>query len=137
MLPRRHRLRRRIDVQRVRRQGRRWRHPLAILLALPSVQKMNQTSESNGHNRIADSRFAFAASRRVGKAVARNRAKRLLRAAVSANLTEIDPGWDCLLIARERTSNASYADVERAVQQLLVRAKILTQHTPTSGDSGA
>ena len=81
-------------------------------------------------------RFAFSASRRVGHAVSRNRAKRLLRAAVHSNLTEIEPGWDCLLIARERTAKASYVDVESAVTQLLRRAQLLEQNPQSDGNQG-
>jgi ribonuclease P protein component len=136
MLPKRYRLRRRPDVQRVRRQGRRWRHPLAILLLLPAEQKMNQMNEVAGLERLPVSRFAISASRRVGHAVARNRAKRLLRAAVHSNLTEIEPGWDCLLIARQGTPHASYDEVETAIKKLLSRAQILIHHPRSDGSQG-
>ena len=72
------------------------------------------------------SRFAFSASRRVGNAVKRNRAKRVLREAVRWHLGEIEPGWDCLFIARAQTPDAAFADVEAAVSQLLTRAQLLT-----------
>lgn len=136
MLPRRYRLRRRPDVQRVRRQGRRWRHPLAILLLMPTEQKMNQMNEVAGLDRRPVSRFAISASRRVGHAVSRNRAKRLLRAAVHSNLTEIETGWDCLLIARQGTPYASYGEVETAVKQLLSRARILIHYPRSDGSRG-
>lgn len=73
-------------------------------------------------------RFAFSASRRVGHAVSRNRAKRLLRAAVHSNLASIEPGWDCLFIAREETPQASFSEVERAVNQLLSRSRLVAQY---------
>ena len=72
-------------------------------------------------------RFAFTASRRVGKAVARNRGKRLLREAVRKQLGRIEPGWDCLFIAREATPTADFSAVEAAVSQLLVRASLLRE----------
>lgn len=98
---------------------------------------MNQMKEVAGLDRRPLSRFAVSASRRVGPAVSRNRAKRLLRAAVHSNLTEIEPGWDCLLIARQSTPNASYGEVQTAVKQLLSRARIL-RHIPSSdGSRGA
>ena len=136
MLPKRHRLRRRPDVQRVRRQGRRWRHPLAIFLVLPTGKVMNQMDEFAGINGRPLSRFAFSASRRVGHAVSRNRAKRLLRAAVFSNLTEIEPGWDCLLVARERTPHASYGEVQAAVEQLLSRAGMLAKYPRSDRSRG-
>ncbi len=133
MLPKRYRLRRRLEVQRVMRRGRRRRHPLAILLALPAEKKMNQLDEVTDLDRGSESRFAFSASRRVGNAVSRNRAKRLLRSAVHSNLTEIEPGWDCLFIAREGASRASYGEVETAVNQLLSRARILAHYQQSDG----
>jgi ribonuclease P protein component len=71
------------------------------------------------------SRFGFAASRRIGNAVERNRAKRLLREAVRLHLPEIVPGVDCLLIARRATPGASFHEVEAAVLMLLERADLL------------
>lgn len=111
MLQQRYRLRRSDDVDRVWQQGRSWRHPLAVLLVNPNAKDV--------------SRFAFVASRRVGKAVDRNRAKRLLREAVRPHLSEIKSGWDCLFVARKTTPEASLATVESAVSQLLARADLL------------
>jgi ribonuclease P protein component len=107
---RRYRLQGSADIRQLRQEGRHWRHPLAILFALPNEQEI--------------SRFAFSASRRVGNAVARNRAKRLLREAVRLHLDEMQPGWNCLLIARATTAVASFSDVEAAVLQLLARARL-------------
>lgn len=111
MLPRRFRLRQKDDLVRLREQGRRFRHPLAILL----VQA----------NDAETSRFAFMASRRVGNAVARNRAKRLLREAVRAHLEDAKSGWDCFLIARSSTPEAPFPEVKAAVGELLTRARLL------------
>lgn len=113
MLPQPHRLKRSADVTLVQKQGRSWRHPLCVLLS------KNGDAEA--------SRFAFIASKRVGKAVVRNRVKRLLREAVRQHLGDIQPGWDCVWIARPRLSQASFAEVETAVLHLLARAKLLTE----------
>ena len=112
MLQSQYRLRRTADVERVRQQGKSRHHPLVILLMQP--------------NELNVPRFAFIASRRMGVAVRRNRAKRLLRASVRQHLNEIVPGWDCVFIARPALLQASYAEVETAVLQLLRRAKLLT-----------
>jgi ribonuclease P protein component len=136
MLPKRYRLRHRLDVQRVRRRGKIWRHPLAILLALPAEQAVNQMDGAADHNRLSETRFAFVASRRVGHAVVRNRAKRVLRAAVQANLGKLEPGWDCVFVAREETPGASYQEVESSVRQLLSRAQILAPGNCSDGGQG-
>lgn len=125
MLPQRYRLRRTSDLKRVRAEGRGRRHPLAVLVV--SRQELAATNADNGRFQEDVSRFAFSASRRVGNAVARNRAKRLLREAVRTQLDQIEPGWDCLLIARPQTPTATFAEVETAVQQLLSRSHLLSR----------
>lgn len=123
MLPQRYRLRRSSDLQRVRALGRGHRHPLAILVA----NRQEVMPAANGRFSKNVSRFAFSASRRVGNAVARNRAKRLLREAVRSQIDQIEPGWDCLLIARPQTPAATFAEVETAVRQLLSRSHVLSR----------
>jgi len=57
-------------------------------------------------------RVGFTASRRVGNAVVRNRAKRRLRAAAAAVIGEHGkPGADYVLIARTDTGARRYADL--------------------------
>lgn len=113
MLPQPHRLKRSADIAQVRQQGRSWRHPLCILLVNPGED--------------VASRFAFVASKRVGKAVVRNRVRRLLREAVRHHLDEIQPGWDCVWIARPQLPHASFAEVDTAVLLLLTRAKLIIE----------
>jgi ribonuclease P protein component len=68
-------------------------------------------------------RVGFTASRRVGNAVVRNRARRRLRAAAALVLPlHGKPGMDYVLIAREGTGERPYAallaDLEAALRQL-------------------
>ncbi|MCI0396499.1 MAG: ribonuclease P protein component [Chloroflexi bacterium] len=110
-MQRRFRLRRQADFEQLRHHGQRWRHPLALLIVVTNHQTV--------------SRFGFSASKRVGKATVRNRARRLLREAVRLHLHEISQGWDCLFVARQETADAPLAEVEAAVLQLLGRAGVL------------
>jgi ribonuclease P protein component len=122
MLPQRHRLKRRSDVLRVRRQGKAWRHPLAVLLVIRAEPGPTRDVELTNH---PPTRFAFTASRHVGSAVVRNRGKRLLREAVREHLDVVEPGWDCLFIVRDATPKADFAAVEKAVLKLLQRADLV------------
>lgn len=57
-------------------------------------------------------RIGYTASRKVGNAVARNRARRRLRAAVADVMTSrACRGWDYVLIARRQTLERPYADL--------------------------
>ncbi|HUC60754.1 MAG TPA: ribonuclease P protein component [Alphaproteobacteria bacterium] len=68
-------------------------------------------------------RLGLTASRKVGNAVARNRARRRLRAAANAVLPlRAEPGYDLVLIARAATAERPFAlllgDLETALRRL-------------------
>ncbi len=73
-------------------------------------------TESATESHVPDSRDAirvgFTASRKVGKAVARNRARRRLRAAAAEVIPNLGrPGYDYVLIARKATLDRPYTDL--------------------------
>lgn len=102
---------RRDDFQRVWDSGQSWSHPLIVLRA--------------SANDKTSSRFGFVAGKKVGKAVRRNRTKRLLREAVRHRLETISPGWDIILISRAGAEQAEFKDVDAAVESILKRAHLL------------
>ncbi len=65
----------------------------------------------------------FTCSKKVGNAVARNRAKRRLRAVAQEVLTDqARPGWDYVLIGkREATAARDYADLRDDLLMALER----------------
>jgi ribonuclease P protein component len=74
-------------------------------------------------NRLEFSRYGISVSKRVGKAVVRNRVKRVLREIL--RLTRLEPGWDIILIARSPAAGSGYEQLEKAAINLLTRARIL------------
>ena len=76
-------------------------------------------------------RVGVTAGKTVGRAVRRNRAKRLLRAAMQSLLSDLAPGSDILLIARQPLSESTLDQTRAALQFLLHRAGLLTSPDAT------
>ena len=74
-------------------------------------------------NGLSLSRYGFSVTKKVGKAVQRNRLKRLLREIIK--LQSLRSGWDIVFIVRSVAANTDYHQLERAVTKLLTRAQLL------------
>lgn len=108
------RLRGRKRFDAVFRQGRLWADHLLVLRALP--------------NGLSHNRYGFITSKRLGKAVVRNRVRRRLREAVRT--LALKPGWDIVISARAPAAQANFHELKRAVASLLNRARILAEPPP-------
>jgi ribonuclease P protein component len=108
---RRFRLTRSTEFKRVRLFGKSYAHPLIVLVALPSP----------GENL----RVGIAASRAVGGAVKRNRAKRLVREAMRSLMPQTHGGWNALIFCRRSILDSSLPEIIRVLTQLLNKAGML------------
>jgi len=105
----RRRLSRSAEFDRVYRQGRSRGNRWLVLHAFP---------------RGADdgARLGLSVGRKVGGAVARNRAKRLLREALRLEGRHIPDGLDLVVVARPSVAGASYVEVAGDLRSVLAAA---------------
>ena len=109
------RLTRRADFERVRTQGQ--AHSTAVCVVI--VARSPDTP----------ARIGVAAGKRIGSAVRRNRAKRLLREGVRPLYPLIAPGWDVLLMARSPILDMKSTQVTEAIYAVLRRLKVMLTST--------
>lgn len=110
-LPKRIKLKHNRNFQDVYKAGRSIANKMAVLYVVPAE--------------AGKGRIGFAAGKRLGCAVVRNRVKRLLREAYRLNQNRIRQDFDLILVGRQRAVGADYATVAKAVLDLCSRARIL------------
>lgn len=107
------RLRHADDFTRLRQDGRVYRHPLLILSVLP--------------NDLPHNRYGFITAKRLGNAVKRNRARRLLREAVRLLHPQLRAGYDVVIIARPQVVGQPFTAVQSAILQTMRRAHLTNE----------
>ena len=106
-LPRKARLQKRSEYERVYQQGEKLGDRLLLLFMLP--------------NELGRSRVGVTVSRKHGKAVRRNRLKRLLKEAFRLSQHELPRGFDYVLIPRPRPEPAHLQEFQRSLKHLAAR----------------
>lgn len=71
-------------------------------------------------------RFGFSISKKVGKAVVRNKIKRQLKNAIIPLTAKIDNGYNYIFVVRPVAATLSYDELVSAACKLMIRAKVLT-----------
>jgi ribonuclease P protein component len=92
----------------VYKSGKAWVDNFIVIKALP--------------NELEFSRCGFSVAKEIGKAVVRNRVRRLLKEI--ASLANIKPGWDIVFIARPNAATADYHQLKKSMEKLLFRAHL-------------
>lgn len=110
-MQRQFRLTRSTEFKRVRRDGQSYAHPLIVLIV--------------SENQLSITQVGVAAGKRVGNAVIRNRAKRLMRAAARELHPKIKFGYDIIIVARKPIIQTKMPQVRDALHILLQRAQLI------------
>lgn len=116
------RLKRRREFLVVASQGRKWAAPGLILQAMARVEDSRSPVTTADVPPAEVLRVGFTVSRKVGNAVARNRARRRLKAAAEAVLpSQARAAYDYVLIGRQQTMTRSFPallqDLETALRK--------------------
>ncbi|MBF0325342.1 ribonuclease P protein component [Magnetospirillum moscoviense] len=103
------RLKKRADFLRIAAQRRKWATPGLILQAAPAPRFDPQAAPAP-HMEADAIRVGFTCSKKVGNAVARNRARRRLKAAVAELFPDLAAGGlDYVVIGRTETVTRPYS----------------------------
>jgi ribonuclease P protein component len=105
------RLRRAADFARTKRFGAVYRHPVVSL--------------SVCRNTMPHNRYGIVTSRRLGKATVRNKARRRLRSILACWHGELSQGFDVVVVARPVMPGQLFADLQRIMEKLLLRAGLV------------
>lgn len=87
-------------------------------------------------NRRKNVRIGITTSKKIGNAVRRNRARRVIREACRSLLPQIRPGYDLVFVARGRTPFVKSTVVGDSIEQLLKTAGIFSEKAAAGGIEG-
>jgi ribonuclease P protein component len=129
--PRAHRVCKRRDYERAQRCGVRISCPSFVLVL---SRRVPSAEPSASRQADAYARLGLVASRRVGTAVVRNRAKRLVREWFRHHKTELPAGVDLVVILKTCAAGIGLAQVtaelDAALPQVTRRAAAIGRHKP-------
>lgn len=77
------------------------------------------------NKKVKQARVGITASKKIGNAVKRNRARRLLRESIRVLYPQLKPGYDFVLVSRGRTPFANYQIVSSQLKSALEELGVL------------
>ena len=96
------------EFTRVYARGKSYVHPQLVLYV--------------AKNRVGHTRIGLTATKKVGHAVQRNRARRIMRAALSEHLSQNIGGYDIILVARGQTPHLKSTQLSKTLGKLFAKA---------------
>ncbi len=96
------------DFVRAYNRGKCYVHPQVVLYVV--------------RNRVGYTRVGLTATKKVGHAVQRNRARRVMRAALQEHLSQNIGGYDIILVARGQTPHIKSTQLSKTLGKLFKKA---------------
>lgn len=110
MLNKNYRLKKNKDFRTAYKKGKTFFSPSIVMYAF----------NSNSSNL----RIGFTVSKKVGKAVVRNRVKRKMREICRLNLHKLKDGYDIIFVAKPSIITKSYQEISKDINRLLKISKV-------------
>jgi ribonuclease P protein component len=117
LLQQEYRLKRRNDFRRVFRAGESFANRQFVVYVFPRTEP-------------GPTRIGISVSKKVGKAVVRNRIKRLIKEVTRHWIPVLKPQTDIVVIARVSAKDLDYHQVKSSLRHVLVRAKLFEKNPP-------
>jgi ribonuclease P protein component len=117
------RLRRTVDFDRAYTEGKKVASSSLVLFFCPSRQEAT--------------RLGVSVSKKIGKAVVRNRVKRLLRESFRLNKHALKKGYDILLVARMGIQGMRFRQVEVLILELFRRGGLICPEAEKPPEEGS
>lgn len=76
-------------------------------------------------NRLGETRVGITSGKKIGNAVKRNRARRLIRAAFSIYEDRLNGDYDIVFVARTKTAQVKMQDVQKQMEDQLKKLGVL------------
>lgn len=85
-------------------------------------------------NREKSVRVGITTSKKIGNAVKRNRARRVIREAIRKTFFKIKPGFDVVMVARKRTVSQKSYEILDVLTKILEKANVLIKNEEKVGE---
>jgi ribonuclease P protein component len=76
-------------------------------------------------NKLKYNRLGIVANKKVGKAVLRNKVRRLIRENYRLIEDRVEKGYDIVIVSRVKASKSNYYDIKKSIVKLFDKTKLL------------